>query len=158
MIENEIYCYINGFLKWNISKKASYILENKKFTRNICVHNLRNKRKSIIAREIIRYYRWKKMTKETSKIIIKILYRWNNWTKFRKCITREKLVHFRSTTDTSRSRTRRIQFITFIFVKKFFCFNLRKKCCSEASSFKVVPSLSFSKLDVSEIISWMALS
>ena len=23
MIENEIYCYINGFLKWNISKKTS---------------------------------------------------------------------------------------------------------------------------------------
>ena len=21
-IENEIYCYINGFLKWNISKKT----------------------------------------------------------------------------------------------------------------------------------------
>ena len=28
MIENEIYCYINGFLKWNISKKTSYMVEN----------------------------------------------------------------------------------------------------------------------------------
>ena len=25
LIENEIYCYIEGFLKWNISKKTSYI-------------------------------------------------------------------------------------------------------------------------------------
>ena len=24
MIENEIYSYINGFLKWSISKKTSY--------------------------------------------------------------------------------------------------------------------------------------
>ena len=29
MIENEIYCYVNGFLKWNVSKKVSYILKNK---------------------------------------------------------------------------------------------------------------------------------
>ena len=29
-------------------------------------------------------------------------------------------MHFRSTTDTSRSRTRRIQFIIFIFIKKVF--------------------------------------
>ena len=78
MIENEIYCYINGFLKWNISKKASYIVGNKKFTRKICVLNLRNKKKSIFARVIIRYYEWKKITKETGKVIIKITYRWNN--------------------------------------------------------------------------------
>ena len=45
MIENEIYCYVNGFLKWNISKKTSYIVGNKKFTRKISVLNLRNKRK-----------------------------------------------------------------------------------------------------------------
>ena len=32
-------------------------------------------------------------------------------------------MHFRSALDTSRSRTRRIQFIIFIFIKKFFCFN-----------------------------------
>ena len=42
IIENEIYCYINAFLKWNISKKTSYIVGNKKFTRKICVLNLRN--------------------------------------------------------------------------------------------------------------------
>ena len=30
MIENEIYYYVNGFLKWNISTKTSYIIENKK--------------------------------------------------------------------------------------------------------------------------------
>ena len=28
MIEKEIYCYVNGFLKWNISKKTSYIVGN----------------------------------------------------------------------------------------------------------------------------------
>ena len=44
--------------------------------------------------------------------------RWNNWTKFRKWITRWKLAHFRDATDTSRSRSRRIQVIIFIFVKK----------------------------------------
>ena len=31
MIENEIYCYVNGFLKWNIGKKTSQIVGNKKF-------------------------------------------------------------------------------------------------------------------------------
>ena len=120
MNKNEIYCYINGFLKWNISKKTSYIVANRKFTRKIWILNLRNKRTSIFARVIIRYYRWKKITKETSKNIIKSPYRWNNRTKLRKCITRRKLVHFRSTMDTSRSRTRKIQFIIFIFVKKVF--------------------------------------
>ena len=25
MTENEVYCYGNGFLKWNISKETSYI-------------------------------------------------------------------------------------------------------------------------------------
>ena len=59
-------------------------------------------------------------------------------------------MHFRSTIDTSRSRTRRIQSIIFIFVN-VFCFNLRKKRCSEASRFKVGSSLSFSNLEVSEI-------
>ena len=38
-------------------------------------------------------------------------------------------------------------------LKKFFCFNLPKKRCSEASSFKVETLLSFSNLDVFEIIS-----
>ena len=47
MIENEIYCYINGFLKQNISKKISYIVGNKKFFGKIGVLYLRNKRKSV---------------------------------------------------------------------------------------------------------------
>ena len=120
MIENQINCYINGFLKWNISKKTSYIVRSKKFTRKICVLNLRNKRKSIFARVIIKYYRWKKITKETRMILIKSTYRENNWRKFRKCITRGKLVHFSSIIDMSRSRSRRIQSIIFIFIKKVF--------------------------------------
>ena len=37
-------------------------------------------------------------------------------------------------------------------LKRFFCFNLRKKRCSQASRFKVGSSLSFSDLEVSEII------
>ena len=37
MIENEIYCSINNFLKLNIKKKTSYILVNKKFTGKICI-------------------------------------------------------------------------------------------------------------------------
>ena len=45
MIENEIYCYINGFLKWNISKETSYIVGNKNFFGKICILNLRNKKK-----------------------------------------------------------------------------------------------------------------
>ena len=53
MIENEIYCYINGFLKWNVSKKTSYIVRNQKYFGKICIRNLRNKRKSIFARVII---------------------------------------------------------------------------------------------------------
>ena len=127
MIEYEIYYYVNGFLKWNISNKTNYIIGNKFFWK-ISILNLRNKRKSIFARIIIRYYGWKKITKEMGKIIIKSTYRWSNVTKFRKCVSRGKLVHFRSTKDMSKSRTRRIQFIIYIFVTKgFFNFNLRKK-------------------------------
>ena len=55
MIENEIYCEINGFLKENIIKKTSYIEGNKKFTEKICVLNLRNKTNSIFAGVIIRF-------------------------------------------------------------------------------------------------------
>ena len=44
-----------------------------------------------------------------------------------------------------------------ISMKKFFSFNLREKRCSEASHFKVGSSLSFSNLEVSEIISSIAL-
>ena len=135
----------------------SYIVGNKIFTGKIYILNLRNKRKSIFAIVIFRYYGWKKIIKATGKIIIKCTYCWNNRTKFRKCITTGKLVHFRSTIDTSKSRTK-IQFIIYIFVKKRFCFNLHKKRCSEASRFKVGSSLSFSTSDVSEIISWIALS
>ena len=54
MIENEIYYHTDGFLNWNISEKTSYIVGNKKFSRKICIINLRNKRKSIYARVIIR--------------------------------------------------------------------------------------------------------
>ena len=54
MIENEIYCYINGFLKGNIkTKKTCYIVRNKKLFGKICILNLRNKRKSIFVRVII---------------------------------------------------------------------------------------------------------
>ena len=41
MIENDIYCYVNGFLKWTISKKTSYMVGNKKFFGKICILNLR---------------------------------------------------------------------------------------------------------------------
>ena len=127
MIENEIYCYVNGFLKWNISKKTSYIVWNKKFFAKICILNLRNKRESIFVRVIIRNQRCKKITKETGKIVIKSTYRLNNRTKFRKWITRAEFVRFRSTIDTSRGRTRRIQFIIFNFIKKAFLFQLTEK-------------------------------
>ena len=148
MIGNEIYCYTNGFLKWNISKKTSYNVENKKMFGKICILNLWNRKASIFAGAIIRNERWKKITKETDKIIIKSIYRWNNWMKFRKLITRGEILHFRRTIDTSRSRTRRIQLSYSISLKKFFCFNLRKRCCSEAVRFKVGSSLSFSNLEM----------
>ena len=157
MTENEIYCYVNGFLNWNISKKTSYIVRNKKYSGNICILNLRKKRKIIFARGIIRKQRWEKITKETGKIIIKSTYRWNNGTKFRKWITRGEFVHFRNTIDTSKSRTKGIQFIIFNFIKKVFCFNLQKKCGSEASRLKVVSSFSFLNLEVSGIISSIVL-
>ena len=57
----------------------------------------------------------------------------------------------------SRSRTRKIQFIIFNLIKTFFCFKLRKNRFSEASRFKVGSSLSFPNLEVSEIISSIAL-
>ena len=50
MIANEIYCYVSGFLKWDISKKTSCVVGNKTFFGKICILNLRNKRKSIFAR------------------------------------------------------------------------------------------------------------
>ena len=75
MIENEIYCYINGFLKWNISKKTSYIVGKKKFSGKICILDLRNKRKSIFTRVIIRNESRNKITKLTGKIMIKSAYR-----------------------------------------------------------------------------------
>ena len=155
MIKNDIYCYIDGFLKWNISKKSSYIVRNTELSREICILNLRNKRKRIFARIIIRNWRWKKITKEMGKIIIKSTYRSNNWTKFRERITKREFVHFRSPINTSRNRARKIQFNTFNFIKKgIIC----TKHCSEASRFKVESSLSFLNLEVSEIISWIVLS
>ena len=36
MIENENYCYINCFLKWNISKNPRYVIRNKKLFEKIC--------------------------------------------------------------------------------------------------------------------------
>ena len=57
----------------------------------------------------------------------KTTYRWNSCAKFRKGITRVKLLHFRSTIDASRSRTRRIQFIISIFVNNVFLFQLTLK-------------------------------
>ena len=54
MNENENCCYVNGFLKWNISKKSSYIVGNKKFFEKICIVNLREKRESIFARVSLR--------------------------------------------------------------------------------------------------------
>ena len=51
MIGNEIYRYVNGFLKWNISKKPSHIVGNKKCFGKICIHNFRDKRKSIFVRD-----------------------------------------------------------------------------------------------------------
>ena len=78
MIGNEIFYYVNGFFKWNIGKKTSYVIGTKNFLGKICVLYLRNKRKSIFARVIIRNKRCKKITKETGKITIKSTYRWNN--------------------------------------------------------------------------------
>ena len=52
MTENE-FC-INVFVKWNISKKFSYIVGNNKFFGKICILDLRNKRKSIFTRVTIR--------------------------------------------------------------------------------------------------------
>ena len=43
-----------------------------------------------------------------------------------------------------------------ISLKTFFSFNLRKERCSEASRCKVGSSLSFSNLELSEIISSIA--
>ena len=53
MIKHEIYCSINGFVKWNISKKTSYIAGNKKFIGKICIFNLRNNKKNIFTRIVI---------------------------------------------------------------------------------------------------------
>ena len=54
MIENEIYSDVNGFLRWNIRKKTSDIVGNKKYWGKICILKLRNKRKSVFASVIIR--------------------------------------------------------------------------------------------------------
>ena len=44
-----------------------------------------------------------------------------------------------------------------ISFKKFFCFNLHKKCCGETLRFKVESSLSFPNLEVPEIIPLIVL-
>ena len=61
MIENEIYCYVNAFLKWNILKKTSYVVGNKKFFGNICIINLREKKVSL------QEFHWKLKVKEDHK-------------------------------------------------------------------------------------------
>ena len=38
----EIYCYVNGFLKWNISKDTIYIVGNKQFFGKICIPYISN--------------------------------------------------------------------------------------------------------------------
>ena len=98
----------------NISN-ISYIVGNKKFSGKIFILNLRNNK-----------YLWKS---NRSVLTMKEDCRgnrqdWNNWTKFRKWIIRIEFVHFRSAIDTSSSRTRRIQFIIFVFIKKDFLFQL----------------------------------
>ena len=45
-------------------------------------------------------------------------------------ITRREFVHFRSTIDTSRSRTRRMQFIIFNFIKKVLFYQNNFKLCA----------------------------
>ena len=50
MIENEIYIYVNGFLKWNISKDTSYMVGNNTFFGKICILNLRNKKKKYLCK------------------------------------------------------------------------------------------------------------
>ena len=47
MIENDIYCYDYGSLKWNISKETTDTLGSKKSFGKICILKLRNKRKSL---------------------------------------------------------------------------------------------------------------
>ena len=54
MIEIEIYYNFNGFLKWNINKRTSCIVGNKKCFGKIYILNLRNKTKRIYARVTIR--------------------------------------------------------------------------------------------------------
>ena len=51
-MENEIYCYINGFLKWIISKKTSYVVE-RFFSRKICILNLRNKKRVSLSKYLL---------------------------------------------------------------------------------------------------------
>ena len=136
-------------------KKTSYIIGSKKFTRNIYILNLRNKRKSIFARVIIRFYRWKKITKETGKIIIKSIYRWNNRTKFRKCGTRGKLVLFGSAIYTSiraGAEPEGCNLSYTFFVNKVFLFQLNvinivvKLCVSKLGRHWVFRNLHMSKI------------
>ena len=63
MIENEIYSYVNDFLKWNISKKSSYIVRNKKISGKICILNLRKKKK----KHLCKSNRWEPKVREDLK-------------------------------------------------------------------------------------------
>ena len=125
MIENVVYCYVNGFLKCSVIKNSSYIVGNKKFARKTWILNMRKKKeKKYLCKSNHQVLQWKKITKEMGMIITKSIYRWNNRMELRKWITRRKLAHFRSTIDASRSRTRRIQFIINILLQKVFLFQL----------------------------------
>ena len=66
-------------------------------------------------------------------------------------------MHFRSTIDKVRAEPEGYNLSYSISLKKLFCFNLRKKRCSEALRFNVGSSLSFSSLEMSEIISSIVL-
>ena len=111
MIENEIYCYFNGFLKWNIGKKTSYIVGNKNFFGKICILNLRKNRKSV-------------------KVVPQI---------------------------RAGAEPEGYNLSYSISFRTFFCFNLRKERCNEASRFKGESSMSFSNLELSNINSSIAL-
>ena len=114
MIKNEIYCYISCFMKCNINKKTSYIVESKKdFVERFTFLIWKTKQKVSLDKEL----KAKEDQKVNDKIIIKSTYRSNNRSKW---ITRKEFVYFRSTIDTRRSKTRMIQFIKLIFIKKNF--------------------------------------
>ena len=78
MIKNEIYCYISCFMKWNINKKTSYIVESKKdFVERFTFLIWKTKQKVSLDKEL----KAKEDQKVNDKIIIKSTYRSNNRSK-----------------------------------------------------------------------------